>query len=211
MKKIKIDIKAIRKKHFPLRLDYGFTVKPVEKKEVMAFLAGAYDKVFPRWDDDLCFRLSGERRKELAPFWDLYNAIHHEWFLFLDPKGRPVGWHMGEAEDFQTFYMRNSGILPEFQNRGLYAAFSVALARYLGELGYERISSHHKPTNRAILILKLKQGFDVSGFEMTENWGALVKVVKIIPEDRRKAYNKMFGDPSHLNQKFPRKGVRGAH
>jgi len=140
----------------------------------------------------------------IKAIWNLYDTVHHEWFLFLDPKGSPIGWHMGEAEDFQTFYMRNSGILPEFQNRGLFTKFSETFARYLEELGYERISSHHKPTNRAILILKLKQGFDVAGMEMTENWGSLVKMVKILPRDRKEAFYKMFGDPSHLDQKAPK-------
>jgi hypothetical protein len=39
--------------------------------------------------------------------------------------------------------------------------------------------------------------------EMTENWGALVKLVKILPRDRRETFYKMFGDSNHLDQKAP--------
>jgi len=201
----KLNVTGIRKKYFPLKTKEGFVINPATKEEVMAFFAEAYDKVFKRGGEYVCFRPSKERKELRAPLRSLYDVIHHEWFLFQTPKGEPVGWHMGEAEDFQTFYMRNSGILPEFQNRGIFTEFSKTYARYLEELGYERISSHHKPTNHAMLILKLKQGFDIAGVEMTENWGALVKMVKILPRDRREAFYKMFGDTNHLDQKSPKK------
>ncbi|OIO03297.1 MAG: hypothetical protein AUJ51_04865 [Elusimicrobia bacterium CG1_02_56_21] len=200
----KLNISGIRTKYFPLKTKEGFCIRPSDAKEVYDFLGKAYNKVFPPGDDCLCFRVSPERRQQMAPLRKLYSVIHHEWFLFLNPKGQPIGWHMGEAEDHQTFYMWNSGILPEYQNRGLFTAFSETFMRYLRELGYERISSHHKPTNRRILILKLKQGFDISGFEMTENWGALVKLIKILPRDRREAFYKMFGEASHLDERAPR-------
>ena len=200
----KIDVEGIRKKYFPLKMKDGFSVRSFDANEIYAFMGKAFDKVFPPGDEDFCFRPSPERRQQMAPLRKLYSVIHHEWFLFLDPKGRPIGWHMGEAEDHQTFYMRNSGILPEFQNRGLFTAFSEVFMRYLGELGYERISSHHKPTNRRILILKLQQGFNIAGFEMTENWGALVKLVKILPRDRQEAFYKMFGEFSQLDAKAPK-------
>jgi hypothetical protein len=198
----KLDIKSVRRKFFPLKTKDGFRIVPSDEKQVYALVGEVYNKVFPTGDERLCFRPGPERRQQMAPLRKLYSAIHHEWFLFLDPKGHPIGWHMGEAEDHQTFYMRNTGILPEFQNRGLFTSFSGTFMRYLGELGYERISSHHKPTNRRILILKLKQGFDIAGLEMTENWGALVKLVKILPQDRRATFYKMFGDASHLDMKL---------
>jgi GNAT superfamily N-acetyltransferase len=192
------NIESVRRKYFPLKIKGGYSIRPVAKKEVMELVAKSYATVFPDRGDTPCFRMSPERRKKAQDFWKMYDVLHHEWFLFLDPKGKPIGWHMGEAEDFQTFYMRNTGILPEYQGRGLYRAFLKAFSAYLGELGYERISSQHKPTNKSILILKLKQGFVIGGFEMTENWGALVKMVKIIPQDRRESFFRQFGDMVHL-------------
>jgi len=166
----------------------------------MDLVAEKYAVVFPDRGETACFRMTPERREKAQEFRKRYEVLHHEYFLFLGPKGRPVGWHMGEAEDFQTFYMRNTGILPEYQDRGIYSAFLKAFVSYLGELGYERISSHHKPTNKSILILKLKQGFVIGGLEMTENWGALVKMVKLIPADRRESFYRQFGDMVHLKE-----------
>ncbi|OGR42637.1 MAG: hypothetical protein A2X35_01420 [Elusimicrobia bacterium GWA2_61_42] len=195
-----IDMDALRQKYFPLKLKGGLTVRTATKKEVMDLIAKSYDKVFPDRGETPCFRLSPERRKKAQEFWKMYDVLHHEWFLFLDPKGTPIGWHMGEAEDFQTFYMRNTGILPKYQGKGIYGNFLKAFSSYLKALGYERISSQHKPTNKSILILKLKQGFVIGGFEMNENWGALVKMVKILPEDRRESFYRQFGDKVHLSQ-----------
>ncbi len=194
-----MNIQSVRRKCFPLKIKGGYSIRVATKKEVMDLIAKSYDKVFPDRGDTPCFRMTPERRKKAQEFWKRYDVLHHEWFLFLDPKGKPIGWHMGEAEDYQTFYMRNTGILPEYQGKGLYGAFLKAFVPYLGSLGYERISSQHKPTNKPILILKLKQGFVIGGFEMTENWGALVKMVKIIPQDRRESFYRLFGDMVHLS------------
>lgn len=193
-----MDMDSMRRKYFPLKIKGGFSVRAATKKEVMDLVAKSYDKVFPGRGETQCFRMSPERRKSAEGFWKMYDVLHHEWFLFLGPKNEPIGWHMGEAEDFQTFYMRNTGIVPKYQGRGLYGAFLKAFTAYLGALGYERLSSQHKPTNKSILILKLKQGFVIGGFELTENWGALVKMVKIIPQDRRESFYRQFGDMVHL-------------
>lgn len=188
----------VRGKYFPLKIEGGYSVRAATKKEVMALVADKFSVIFPDRGETPGFRMSAKRREKAQEFWKMYDALHHEWFLFLDPKGKPIGWHMGEAEDHMTFYMRNTGIIPKYQNRGLYGVFLKAFTAYLGELGYERISSQHKPTNKSILILKLKQGFVIGGFEMTENWGALVKMIKIIPNDRRESFYRQFGDMVHL-------------
>lgn len=192
-----MDTAKVLRRHFPVKIG-GYSVRAATKKEVMDLVAKKYSAVFPDRGATPWFRMSPERRKKAQEFWKHYDVLHHEWFLFLDPKGMPVGWHMGEAEDFQTFYMRNTGILPEHQGRGLYRAFLKALSAYLGELGYERITSQHKPTNKSILIIKLKQGFVIGGLEMNENWGALVKMIKIIPQDRRESFYTQFGDKEHM-------------
>ena len=131
-----------------------------------------------------------------------YAVLHHEWFLFLDPKGNPVGWHMGETEDAVTFYMRNTGILPKFQNHGIYEAFFSSFLAYLSEIGYERVTSQHQATNRRILIMKLKRGFDVAGLELTENWGPLIKLVRIIVPDRRLSFYRQYGRVEHYRAKI---------
>lgn len=187
----------IRKKHFPVKTAEGFTIRASTKNEVDAFCKKAFASVFAPQEGSLRFTPKGKRRAQNNVMRKRYEVIHHEWFLFVDPKGRPVGWHVGEAEDWATFYMRNTGILPEHQNKGIYDAFFAAFINYLGELGYERVSSQHKATNRRILIMKLKRGFDVAGLELTEGWGPLVKLVRLLTPDRRLSFCRQYGEMAH--------------
>ena len=203
-----MNIAAIRRKHFPVKTGAGYTIRVATKKEVDAFVGGVFDSVFPPQEGSLRFIASPERRAQLRVLKERYEVLHHEWFLFTDSKGTPIGWHIGEAEDAVTFYMRNTGVLPAHQNRGIYEAFFAAFKRYLGELGYERVTSQHKATNRRILILKLRQGFEIAGVELTENWGAVVKVVLLLAPDRRLSFYRQFGQMDHLGATPPNKALQ---
>lgn len=192
-----MDQARIRRKYFPVKTQSGFTIVAAPKARVRRVMKRLFKTVFPRQKGSLNYAPSPARRGQLDEMRRRYDVLHHEWFLISDPKGRPVGWHIGEAEDAVSFYMRSTGILPAHQNQGLYADLLAALVPYLGELGYERITSLHKPTNRRILISKLKRGFDIAGMELTENWGPLVKLVKILPPDRRRAFYRQYGEEGH--------------
>lgn len=190
-----MDLDAVRQKHFPVRLPNGYSIETSSKPGMEAIIRKqSFELVFPRQEGSFHFSPSEDRRVEINRLKERYQVLHHEWFIFKDPSGRPVGWHMGEAEDHATFYMRNTGVLPEHQNKGLYRAFVPAFVKYLAELGYERISSQHKATNRRILITKLRQGFNVAGLELTENWGPLVKLVYLVAPDRRDSFGKQYGE-----------------
>lgn len=192
------DIEKIRERFFPYQLPSGFIIKAVPEEEMRAFLNTAFKDVFPESGEHPRFLLSPERREQLQPMYKLYKVLHHESFLFFDQNGSPVGWHMGEAEDMLTYYMRNTGVVPSLQNNGIYKAFLRRLTEYLTAIGYERISSHYQATNRRILIFKLKEGFDIAGFELTENWGPLVKLVKLLPQDRRESFYRQYGKLDHM-------------
>lgn len=195
------DVAALRAKFFPFTSPSGFTIKAVSVDELRAFLKTSFDSVFPDRGSGNPFQPDQERAEKMWPMMKLYEGCHQENFLFYDPSGEPVGWHMGEAEDPLTFYMRNTGVLPRAQNSGLYKVFFKQLISYLTAIGYERITSQHQATNRRILILKLKEGFDIAGMELTERWGPLVKLVKLLPTDRREAFYKHYGMLEHLDSK----------
>jgi RimJ/RimL family protein N-acetyltransferase len=89
--------------------------------------------------------------------------------------------------------MRNTGILPKHQNRGLYSIFLQTLTKYLEEIGYERLSSQHSPDNSRMLITKLKAGFMVTGMDLDERWGSLIRFTKFLKKDRAKAFSNCFG------------------
>lgn len=184
---------SIRDKHFPVSIG-DYTIHSASPDELSSFSESNYDAVFPSRRDTPYFNPSGGRRDQIRKRQKAYRIIHHEWFLVKhSPTDATVGWAMGEAEDSVTFYMRNTGILPEHQNKGIYSTYTQALIKYLTELGYERITSHHKATNRRILATKLKLGFDIAGIEFTENWGPLVKLVLLTAPDRKVSFDGLYG------------------
>jgi GNAT superfamily N-acetyltransferase len=192
------DLEKIRAQFWPHTTDDRITFKLVPHKEATEFLRANFDAVFPNRGEAMPFVPSPERRESLQSMVELYQHGHLDTFLFYDSNGAPIGWTLAEAEDSITYYLRNTGLLPAYQKQGIYLKFAAHHEKYLAAIGYERITSHHQTTNRRVIIGQLRNGFLISGMELTERWGPLVKMVKFLKEDRRDAYYKTFGLLSHL-------------
>lgn len=173
-----------------MNLGNGVYAQCVNKEIFREFIGTNFESVFGK--RELNNIVIPEDRKEFAARTsDDFEQIHKEYIMFFDGS-KPLGWSTGEGQDWITFYMRNTGILPEFQNKGIYRSFLGLYLNYLAELGYERISSQHKPFNQSVLVAKLKAGFFVAGFDVEERWGALVKLVYFTQEYRREKFKNRF-------------------
>jgi ribosomal protein S18 acetylase RimI-like enzyme len=177
----------LREKFFPLIIIENVVVRSVDSSMVEDFIKANFQAVF---GDEGRRRVDvSPERKELADMTAQdFRKVHCEDFLFYF-NDVPIGWSYGETHDFMTFYMRNSGVLPEYRNKGIYQSFLKHFLVYLTELGYERVVSHHKPNNAAVLISKLKAGFLISGMEYDERWGLLVKMAFQTQAYRRKKFD----------------------
>ena len=91
-------------------------------------------------------------------------------------EGKFVGWHVGDQRSPEEFYMRNSGVLSEFQGRGLYTSMLKAIVPALKHLGFQVISSKHNASNNRVIIPKLKLGFMITGLEVSDKFGTLVRL-----------------------------------
>ncbi len=192
------EIETARTKYFPMNLQQGYRVEIASREQLDIFMKEAFGKVFTS-ASELRYQISEAHRAEMKRLRDRYSVLHHEQFLIFDSENNPVGWFTGEAEDGVTFYLRNSGMLPEHQSKGAYAEFGIRFLKYLEELGYERVSSQHKVTNRRVLIAMLKNNFVIVGLELTENWGPLVKLVKHLRNDRSESFHRQFGAMEHMD------------
>ena len=97
-----------------------------------------------------------------------------------------VGWHFGRQEDSTTFYMQNSGILPEHRRKGLYTELVKKTLEFTSDMGFQRIYSRHNATNNAVIIPKLKHGFVITAMEVTDLFGTLIHLTYFPKETRRK-------------------------
>ena len=142
------------------------------------------DVIFPpnssisRW-----FNLPPERREQKRRLYTLQRLTHQQAVIFYDGE-KPIGWSVGRMTGASEFMMDVTGLLPEYQNKGIYMAFLQKLMPYLRDIGYERVISYHSPTNRAVLIAKLKAGFNIVAMELREHAGASVKLAYFLYPDR---------------------------
>ncbi len=105
-----------------------------------------------------------------------------------------VGWAVGDQESSETFYMRNSAVLPAHRRKGLYTALMNRVIETVVEKGFQRVYSRHSATNNNVLIPKLKAGFVISSFEISDVFGVLVHLVYFPKNLRRKMMVYRVGD-----------------
>jgi hypothetical protein len=117
-------------------------------------------------------------KKELSTFKKLrekFSSQHHyKLNLALFYKNEFVGWTWGFQETPTVFYMCNSAILPKHRRKNLYSCLAKELVRRVSEKGFMKIYSKHIITNNDILIAKLKLGFKITTFELSDSFGTMV-------------------------------------
>jgi GNAT superfamily N-acetyltransferase len=132
--------------------------------------------------------LPPERRDERKEaLFALQRTTHQDGVVFYDGEAA-IGWSAGRMTGATEFLMDVTGIHPDYQRKGIYSAFLRRYLPYLRDCGYERVVSYHSPTNRAVLIAKLKAGFVIGGTEFREHAGASVRLVCFLHEDRYRAF-----------------------
>ncbi|MBB6017333.1 GNAT family N-acetyltransferase [Deinococcus radiopugnans] len=79
-----------------------------------------------------------------------------------------IGWSFAHQKDERTVSMADTGILPEHQGRGLYTRLLPHLLDTFRDAGYTLVQSHHRATNNAVIIPKLRAGFFIQGLNLYE-------------------------------------------
>jgi ribosomal protein S18 acetylase RimI-like enzyme len=97
-----------------------------------------------------------------------------------------IGWSSSFQKSAHELYMMNSAIFPEYRRTGLYSRLVHDVLELAEEYGFQTVTSNHVTTNNAVIIAKLKLGFCISGIELTDDFGTLVKLTKHLNETRDK-------------------------
>ncbi|MFK7601190.1 GNAT family N-acetyltransferase [Deinococcus sp. SM5_A1] len=79
-----------------------------------------------------------------------------------------IGWSFAYQQSERAAYMADTGILPEHQGRGLYTRLLPHLLATFRAAGYTLVQSHHRATNNAVIIPKLRAGFFIQGLNLYE-------------------------------------------
>lgn len=104
------------------------------------------------------------------------------------------GWFTGDQYNNETFYMRNSAILPAHRRQGLYTALMYEVLDRVHRLGFQVVLSRHTTTNNSIIIPKLKAGFVITALEVSDRFGTLVHLSYFFNQKRRRVMQFRSGD-----------------
>ena len=162
---------------FKYRLPNGYSIKEVETAEFAKLWEKPGKRIF---NDSGMFYDSKKvnNKKDLEYFKELrqqFNSSqHYRVNLALFYKGKFAGWSWGFQETATVFYMSNSAILEKHRKKGLYNCLMKEMLNRVVAKGFPKIYSRHIMTNNDILIAKLKQGFKITSFELSESFGTMV-------------------------------------
>ena len=162
-----------------------FQLKEISKEEYDNFRATQEPKIFPNRFD--IFTENCYSKEEKVAIENLKKNICSPYELrlgFFDNQ-KIIGWSYGFQISDATFRMATSGILPEYQNKGLYSKFLSQLKPVLKEKGFQIIQSRHYATDNQVIVPKLKAGFLISGMEISDDYGLLVVLRYFFNETRR--------------------------
>jgi len=132
------------------------------------------------------FLTDQERQNEA----DLRSKIKDRYHLRIAVHCRDefVGWTCGWQDTDNRFYMATSAVLPEHRNKGIYTQLVSAVLRITKEEGFQSVHSNHLAANNNVIIPKLKLGFVITGMEMLEFAGMMVKTAFYHHPIRRDLY-----------------------
>ncbi len=97
-------------------------------------------------------------------------------FGLFNERGKMVGWSASFQTQPNELYMMSSAVMPKYRRKGWYSKLLLATMKEAKKLGFQVIASNHQATNSPVIIAKLKLGFVISGFELSDQMGVLVKM-----------------------------------
>jgi ribosomal protein S18 acetylase RimI-like enzyme len=116
---------------------------------------------------------------------DLIGLIH---------AGKMVGILVGAPEDWSSYYVRVFALQPEYQRPGLTRRFvRECLFEPLARHGVERVVADTNPANAAMTLLFNELDFFVTGNQLTDRWGALIRYTKFLDPACEQQFQRRFG------------------
>jgi hypothetical protein len=183
-----------------IQLFEHYSIAEVNAEEWEAFFSKHQAAVFPD-EHSLSFDaiLSAEEKEKIGALRENLAKSLTFYFLIFE-HDKPIGWHFGFQRSELEYFMANTGILPEYQNRKIYTAFLKYLTGRIVDEGFQFITSIHHCDNNAVLIPKLKAefmiqslGFLIQTMILESNYGTMIQLVYPAKEIYRKVMGFKLG------------------
>jgi RimJ/RimL family protein N-acetyltransferase len=109
-------------------------------------------------------------------------------------EGRTVGVLVGAPEDWGSYYVRIFAMLPSFQRPALIRRFGrECLFAPLAECGVQRVVADTSPANLAMARCFSELHFHVTGHQLSDRWGPLVRYTKFLDPACERVFLDRFG------------------
>jgi hypothetical protein len=105
-----------------------------------------------------------------------------------------IGSLIGGPEDWSSYYVRVFALRRDFQRPGMIRRFiRECLFAPLAEHGVERICADTSPANVAMSRLLTELHFHVTGSQLSERWGPLVRYTRFLSPACEAEFRRKFG------------------
>lgn len=174
-------------------LSNGYRLEAISKSDYDEFRKINEPLIFPnRFDINVHNALSAEERASITTL-NTQLGTPYELRLGFFFEDQMVGWSYGVQLNGETFRMVTTGITPAHQRKGVYSSFLTWLAEHVQDKGFQILFSRHYATDNQVIIPKLRFGFLISGFELTDDFGLLLRLSYYFNEVRRKTLHVRSG------------------
>jgi hypothetical protein len=174
--------------YFPLPLGTsGVIAKNIESTEYFNFI-GHYGNLilsqsgrsFPFYSETI----SDAKSKYFAEISDCFGFFS---------EGRLIGVYVLSVTDWSTYYVRLCALLPEAEAGFLPHLFLKEVIKILGSFNaVERIEVETSPGNFSVVSLLNRLGFQASGLNLSERWGAIQKFTHHLRPEIQKNFSEHF-------------------
>jgi hypothetical protein len=170
--------------------DYYY--QEVDQESYLTFYNENEKLVFPSRADREMFRIYKHLTQEtLVKVKEVHaKFVNQTYYFLIYHHQEPIGWNISNQSYLDLLYMRNTGILPVYQNNGIYTAFLKMFLEEMTQKGFTKIKSNHLINNNQVIVPKLKAGFVINGMEVSEVFGTMVNLIYYPYPQQQEAFDK---------------------
>ncbi|MFN8578163.1 MAG: hypothetical protein U0354_15100 [Candidatus Sericytochromatia bacterium] len=114
-------------------------------------------------------------------------------FIKITCDEKIIGWFYGKQSNEESFEMVNTGLIKEYRNKGIYKSILKEVIKLTEIEGFQKIGSHHHANNNSVIVPKLKQGFIITGMELDDKFGLLIRLTYYFNKTRSDINNFRIG------------------
>jgi ribosomal protein S18 acetylase RimI-like enzyme len=163
----------------------GVAVEHATYEQALPFITEHYPSIFATRDYSARFVV-----EPMTPAKRRFGAEMDVFLVRAD--GHTGGVFMGHPSDWSTYYIRSTGLLPEFQRRGVGARLADRVCEQVAAAGASRVEVDVVPTNTPILRLLQGRGFLVTSTSTSERWGLVLRLTKFLEPIAESVFVRQF-------------------